>query len=133
MKIKVQDRITGEEIRYQRRKLGWSQDILAWESGVCKTQIGRLERGECTGKNSTLERLEDAMNIPRNTLSRAKRRIELDENIDRSVGDMKLDILHRGMSERNVKILLAVTKAVADTLEELEKDQYIWAGPGDEK
>ena len=48
-------RIIGERLRFQRVKLGYSQEITAERAGLHPTYIGQVERGE---KNVTIESLE---------------------------------------------------------------------------
>jgi len=121
--IRLQDKIIGDEIARQRKLRELTQEDLAWAAGVSRSHISRLEHGMCTPTYRRLEKIEDAMDLPHGFFSKAKRKTEVQENIDRTVGDLKLDILHRGLSEQNVRLLVAATTALADTLEELEKEQ----------
>lgn len=41
----------GKKVREERKKLGYSQEVLAEKAGVHRTYIGMIERGE---KNITL-------------------------------------------------------------------------------
>ena len=57
-------RITvGQMIAIKRRELKWSQEELAWQSGVSRTQIGRIERDEADPTVDTIEALESALGI----------------------------------------------------------------------
>ena len=121
--IRVQDRVIGEEIAYQRKMRGWTQGDLAYESGVSASHISRLERGECTPTYKRLAKLEDAMNLPHGFFLKADHRVTVGENVDRTIGDLKLDIIDRELSAESIRVLVAVTKAVTDTLEELERER----------
>jgi ribosome-binding protein aMBF1 (putative translation factor) len=57
-------RITvGQLIAIKRRELKWSQEELAWQSGVSRTQIGRIERDEADPTVDTIEALESALGV----------------------------------------------------------------------
>jgi transcriptional regulator with XRE-family HTH domain len=43
---KVYLRKIGENVRSTREKIGWSQEVLGFESSVHRTYIGAIERGE---------------------------------------------------------------------------------------
>ena len=45
----------GKKVREERKKLGYSQEVLAEKAGVHRTYIGMIERAE---KNITLENIE---------------------------------------------------------------------------
>ncbi len=51
---KTSEQILGEVIRRQREALGFSQEALAFESGLHRTYISQLERGQ---KSPTLRAL----------------------------------------------------------------------------
>lgn len=53
----------GQLIAIKRRGLKWSQEELAWQSGVSRTQIGRIERDEADPTVDTIEALESALGI----------------------------------------------------------------------
>ena len=53
----------GQLIAIKRRELHWSQEDLAWQSGVSRTQIGRIERDESDPVIDTIEALESALGI----------------------------------------------------------------------
>ena len=53
----------GQLIAIKRRELKWSQEELAWQSGLSRNQIGRIERDECNPMVETIEALEAALGI----------------------------------------------------------------------
>ena len=56
--------LLGKKIRSTRKELGLSQEALAYESGLDRAYVGKIERGE---KNITilkLLQLSDALEIP---------------------------------------------------------------------
>ena len=57
-------RITvGQLIAIKRRELKWAQEELAWQSGLSRNQIGRIERDESNPTVETIEALEEALGI----------------------------------------------------------------------
>ena len=59
----IPEKRIGLAIRAKREALGWSQETLAFESGLHRTYIGAVERGE---KNVTLR---NALRIARSMQS----------------------------------------------------------------
>ena len=53
----------GNSIRKQREGLNWSQERLAHESGLHRTYIGGVERGERNVSALALRRISQAMHI----------------------------------------------------------------------
>jgi DNA-binding XRE family transcriptional regulator len=53
----------GARLRELREKKGISQDALALKSGIHRTVIGRVERGETNISVKTLHKLCDALDI----------------------------------------------------------------------
>ncbi len=45
----------GKKVREERKKLGYSQEVLAEKAGVHRTYVGMIERGE---KNITLANIQ---------------------------------------------------------------------------
>ena len=60
--------LLGKKIRSTRKKLGLSQESLAYEAGLDRAYVGKIERGE---KNITVVKLlqiSDALEIPMHRL-----------------------------------------------------------------
>jgi len=62
------EKILGEAIRAQRLVKGWSQEELSFESGLHRTYIGAVERGEKNLTVKNLVRIANALNIPASKL-----------------------------------------------------------------
>lgn len=62
-KIPKYRKVLGENIRAQRRKLGWSQIKLAEKSDLHHNYIGDIERGEENVSVDALMRIAGAMKI----------------------------------------------------------------------
>ena len=60
--VKVRKKL-GQRIRYLRRKKGWSQEQLAYESGLGRSFTGAIERGEKDIRIRTLCKLADIFKI----------------------------------------------------------------------
>ena len=58
----------GERIRVLRHKKGWSQERLAWESGLGRSFTGAIERGEKDIRMRTLCKLSGIFEITLSTL-----------------------------------------------------------------
>ena len=54
----------GERIRHLRELKGMSQQELAYEADIPKTQVGRVERAENNTSLVTLGRIAQALDIP---------------------------------------------------------------------
>lgn len=53
----------GQALRTVREKRGWSQEECAFHSGVHRTYIGAVERGEYNLTLMTLRKITDALGI----------------------------------------------------------------------
>ena len=60
--IKVRKKL-GQRIRHLRWKKGWSQERLAYESGLGRSFTGAIERGEKDIRIRTLCKLSDIFKI----------------------------------------------------------------------
>ena len=56
--------VLAARIKELRGEKGWSQDTLAFESGIHRTFIAGLEVGRRNPSLATLARLADALNVP---------------------------------------------------------------------
>lgn len=60
--VKVRKKL-GQRVRYLRRKKGWSQERLAYESGLGRSFTGAIERGEKDIRIRTLCKLAEIFKI----------------------------------------------------------------------
>ncbi|TAI48177.1 XRE family transcriptional regulator [Flagellimonas allohymeniacidonis] len=58
----------GQRIRHLRKEKGMSQQDLALEADIPKTQVGRVERAENNTSLVTLNRIANALEVPLSTL-----------------------------------------------------------------
>ncbi len=58
----------GLNVQRIRRTRGWSQEELAFESGLHRTYISGIERGARNPTVSVLKELADALGVPPSTL-----------------------------------------------------------------
>lgn len=65
--------VIGNNIRIYRTKLKWSQEKLAEKSGLHRTYIGAVERGEKNLTVTSLERISNALCIDIRELLHRKR------------------------------------------------------------
>lgn len=66
MPMNQEDRIVktlGRRVRKYRLELGWSQMILAAESGLDKSYIGSIERAEVNPSIKKIARIADALQV----------------------------------------------------------------------
>lgn len=54
----------GDAIRHHRLAKGWSQEELSFNSGLHRTYIGAVERGERNVSVLSLQKIAHAMEIP---------------------------------------------------------------------
>lgn len=116
-----QKRTLGEEITFQRKKKGYTQEELAEISGVSRGHLSQIELGRKTPGEKTLAKLEDALGLPFMYLQRSAKKKKTGETVEEIIRDIKLDLLRRELSERNVRIISEIVTATADILEENEE------------
>jgi transcriptional regulator with XRE-family HTH domain len=56
-------RRVGEAVREVREKKGWSQEELGFESGVHRTYVGAIERGERNLSLLSLRKITNALKV----------------------------------------------------------------------
>jgi transcriptional regulator with XRE-family HTH domain len=56
-------RRVGEAVREVREKRGWSQEELGFESGVHRTYVGAIERGERNLSLLSLRKITNALKV----------------------------------------------------------------------
>ena len=57
-------RAFGDRVRMLRRRLGVSQDEFALRSGLHRTYIGAVERGECNISLVNVVRIAETLEVP---------------------------------------------------------------------
>ena len=104
----------GQLIALRRRELGWSQEDLAWETGISRTQIGRIERDESVPLVSSIEELEVALGIELYDLFMAQKR-DCDSGRKRrkrhlisgvTLDQFEEELVRKGISEDDLKDIL---------------------------
>lgn len=63
-----QEKTLGRVIQEYRQKKGWTQEELAWRTGITREHLGRIERDKCIPSIATLECLEKALGLSPMTL-----------------------------------------------------------------
>lgn len=58
----------GAAIRQKRLQLGWSQEELADRTGLHRTYIGGIERGERNVAVKNIQAIAEALGVPASTL-----------------------------------------------------------------
>ncbi len=56
-------KLVGEKVRQKRLEKGYSQDQLAIEADIPKSQVGRIERGEINTTIATLDKISQALGV----------------------------------------------------------------------
>ncbi len=59
-----QNRTPGEVLKACRKSRKMSQEELEWKSGISRIQIGRIERDVSIPSYETIEKLENALDMP---------------------------------------------------------------------
>lgn len=54
----------GQRVTYLRKQIGWSQEKLALESGIARSYLGGVERGQRNIALVNICRLADALSVP---------------------------------------------------------------------
>lgn len=54
----------GQRLAYLRKQKGWSQEQLAFESGIARSYVGGIERGQRNVALINICRLADALSLP---------------------------------------------------------------------
>ncbi|WP_233838743.1 helix-turn-helix domain-containing protein [Paraburkholderia sp. ZP32-5] len=57
-------KMLGAALRQYRRDQGWSQEALAYATGIDRSHMGRIERGERNLTILNLVRIADALKCP---------------------------------------------------------------------
>ena len=62
-RVKIIQKKLGHRIRYLRKQKGWTQEQLAYESGLGPASMGAIERGEVSVRFANLLRLSQVLDI----------------------------------------------------------------------
>jgi transcriptional regulator with XRE-family HTH domain len=54
----------GGKVRHLRLRKGWSQEELAFKSGLHRTYVSQVERADTNPTLTSLKRLADALSVP---------------------------------------------------------------------
>lgn len=119
-KVMYHAELLGMEIMNLRKKAGLTQEELAWRTGLSRSQISRIERGLCITSEETLRKIEDGLGLSSYYLNQVRGEYIQDENVDCVLTEVKADVLHRELSEKSIRLIAHLTKAIADVLEEFE-------------
>ena len=119
----------GQLIAIKRRELKWSQEELAWQSGVSRTQVGRIERDEADPTVDTIEALESALGIELYERFMEQKRSRANapdrpKKLRRSKSVLRQfakDIKQKDISEKELQNLLEETLKSADDRSKKEK------------
>lgn len=115
----------GQFVAIKRREYGWSQEELSDRSGVSKTQIGRIERDENIPSMTSIEGLEEALDIDLYDLFLAQKREqskirgeEADVRRTRdAIGGFRKELEQKGITGKDLEeVLSGALKSAEDLL-----------------
>lgn len=114
----------GKLIVLKRKELGWSQEQLAWNCGLSRVQIGRIERDECDPGIKTIEELEAVLGIELYDLfmGQKRNRTKMLKNRQRGLHtysdlfeQFEKELVRKGLSQEELKEVLDRALKIADT------------------
>ena len=114
----------GKMIVLKRKELGWSQEQLAWNCGISRVQIGRIERDECDPGIKTIEELEAVLGIELYDLFMGQKRNRAKMLKNRQHGlhtysdlfeQFEKELSRKGLSQEELKEVLDRALKIADT------------------
>lgn len=115
----------GRIIQEYRQRNGWTQEELAWRVGMTRAQMGRIERDQCVPKVATVEKIEQALQLPRLTLLEVKQKEEGKAQVragaEEKVGRAFRDLVREILLCMNESELESVSKAVSAFTELIRK------------
>ena len=107
---------TGERIRAYRMARGWSQEEMAFEAGISRTEIGRLERDEVVyPMRETISKLEKCFDLPLGTLFSKDTINDDEEDIIRRITQM---LIQSDMDVSQFRQFEAIIGTVIDIVNE---------------
>lgn len=62
--------VVGRNIRQERSRRGWTQEMLAQEAGMHLVEVGRIERGQRDVRVSTIVKVARGLGVEPGTLLR---------------------------------------------------------------
>ncbi len=86
------DSIVSRNIKYLRKKLGWSQELLAEKTGVSSPYITQIENGKRTPSLDIVEKLANAFGIEYKILfeNNIKDELQNSQDFSKHILEMKL-------------------------------------------